>query len=335
MIDWLTLHLDTKFLDDSTRAQLEAISDKIMRITPQGDITWCTSTFHSLRSDTAGLSYSYTGSRLTIAGSPASIMSQNNVFGSDDINYCFRVMVNFFVANAKVLIPFNPIFYTCTRVDITYNLYLGTQENVTIAIDTLKNVSTRGDNVERKHSTIYWNKSSKLRSGKAYNKYLHAKRMSKTCVHHYSDEQMQLVKSLLRFELKLGREWFQRLDKNWYEITPEDLKAQHDNFFENIIGTVEVTNMAELIDSLIKVSPTEGRARAAFKTYQLIQSIGYKSTIESMPRSTWYKHKKLLLEAGLCLADLQTGQIVPFRRTEVIEMKPVHSWAELKLAVGA
>lgn len=334
MIDWMTLHIDAEHLGADTLQQLSAISDKIMRITPEGEISWCTSTFHSLRSDMNGLSYSFTGLKLTIAGSPASVMNSNNVFGSNDLIYCFNSMINFFVVNTGIQLNRNVLQWRCTRIDYTVNLYVGSQENVKIALETLKNTNTRGDNVERRHTTIYWNKSSHLRCGKAYNKYLHAKKCLKAYTHFYSDEELHLVKGVLRFELKLGREWFNRLDKHWSSLTEADLHSQHESFFANILGSIEVTNMSQLLEQLYKVAPTETRALNAYRTFQLIQSIGYKATRESMAKSTWYDHQKLLLSAGLCKSDIQTGDIVPFRRTKVIEMIPVNSWDDLKLVVG-
>ena len=331
MIDWMTLHIDTEHLSKLVVEQLSGISDKIMRIKPDGEISWCTATFQSLRSDTNGLSYSFTGLKLTIAGSPASVRNPNNVFGSDDLQTCFSHMISFFSQHTGIFIPFTANLYRCTRIDYTRNLFVGSQANVNICLDTLKNTSTRGDNVEKKHSTIYWNKSSKLRCGKLYNKYLHAKKCNKDNTHFYSEDELKMTESIVRSELKLGRIWFNRLEKPWFMLTTQDLQKEHDSFFSNIIGSVEVTNMHDLLNRLNKISPSENQALAAFRTYQLIQSIGYKQTVQGMPKTTWYRHRKQLLDAGLCKTDLQVGQIVPFRRTEVIEMVPVNSWAELKL----
>lgn len=335
MIDWLTLHIGAENLPQDTIERLSKISDKIMRITPEGEIAWSTSTFQSLRSDTNGLSFSFTGLKLTIAGSPSSVVNPNNVFGSDDPLNCFISMLNFFTKHTGIFLPYTASLYRATRIDYTENVYVINQDNVKLALETLKNTKTRGDNVERKHTTIYWNKSSALRSGKVYNKYLHAKKCIKAHTHYYTDEQLSLTKSLLRFELKLGRIWFHHLEKHWSELTVEDLKKEHQTFFKNILGSIEVTNMNQLLNQLEKIAPTKSQALAAFRTYQLVCSLGQEKTKLSMPKTTWYRHRKMLLDAGLCKSDLELGEIVQFRRTKVIEMTPVNSWAELKLASGA
>jgi II/X family phage/plasmid replication protein len=98
------------------------------------------------------------------------------------------------------------------------------------------------------------------------------------------------------------------------------------------MGSVDVPTKAELFNQLVKVAPTENYARAAFNTFTLISTIGYESTKMNMPQSTWYKHKKLLNDAGLSLADLVSGEILPFRRKTIVLEEPIQNWEHLAIA---
>ena len=49
----------------------------------------------------------------------------------------------------------------------------------------------------------------------------------------------------------------------------------------------------------------------------------------SMPKTTWYRHKKIFTDAELSWGDLATGQIVQFRRRALVLEQPVQSWDDL------
>jgi hypothetical protein len=70
---------------------------------------------------------------------------------------------------------------------------------------------------------------------------------------------------------------------------------------------------------------------AAYRTWCLVKAIGHREAAESMRKSTWYDHKKILNAAGLSWGDLATGQVVQLRRRALVLEKPVGSWAEVKL----
>ena len=78
------------------------------------------------------------------------------------------------------------------------------------------------------------------------------------------------------------------------------------------------------------MAETEGKGRAAARTWAVIQSIGWQAARESMPRSTWYKHLKILRDAGLSDADVSAGHVVGLRRT--VHMRSVSNWASLQAA---
>lgn len=329
MNDWLTLSLELSHIGCSHRAKLDGITDRVQRIDSTGELKWEQGCWDSLRSDMNGIAYCV-GSSLRIGGSPASVVSPNNVFGSDDIRQCAYDMINFFEKHVGVILTKDLSKWKCTRADVTYNYDLGGQIAVNQALEYLRHANTRGMNVERRFNTVYWNKSSSLRSAKAYNKYLHALVMMRQQKAFFTGEEIRAIEGLLRLELKLGRHWFQRQDTPWYELTIDDFKQQHNNFFANAIGKIEVPTMDSLLDKLIEVTPTEGRARAAFDFFCRIKQLGYNTVKNTTPPGTFYKHCKFLRDAGLSNADLNAGRILEFRRKTIVLGEPVHSWDDLR-----
>lgn len=328
MNDWLTLSLDLSHIGHAHRAKIDGITDRVQRIDSNGELKWEQGCWDSLRSDMNGLAYCV-GSSLRIGGSPASVTSPNNVFGSDDIQECALNMIGFFEKHVGVILTKDFSLWNCTRADITFNYDLGGQIAVNQALEYLKFSHTRGTNVERRFNTTYWNKSSSLRSGKAYNKYLQALKMMKQHKAFFTGEEIRAIEGLLRLELKLGRHWFQRNDTPWYELTVEDFKKQHNNFFANAIGDIEVPTMDTLLERLIEVSPSEGQAKAAFNTFGMIKALGLNTVKRTIPESTFFRHCKHLREAGLSHADLNAGRILEFRRKTIVLGEPVHDWTDL------
>jgi II/X family phage/plasmid replication protein len=316
-------------LGDAQRAMLNLQTDRIQRVTSEGELSWETGCWDSLRSDMNGLAYCV-GSSLRLGGSPASVLRPNNVFGPSDIKECAYSMINFFEKHTGILLNQDLSLWRCTRADVTLNYDLGGQIAVKQALDYMGYATTRGNNIEKRNSTRYWNKSSSLRSGKAYNKYEHAKKAMRSGKAFYTAEELSLVERLLRLELKLGRHWFQRQSKPWHKFKASELEAEHSKFFKDIIGSIEVPTMDTLIEKIREVAPSEGQARAAFHTYKDIQELGIQTVKETLPKTTFYRHRKILLDAGLSMADINAGRILEFRRKTIVLGNPVNDWVELK-----
>jgi II/X family phage/plasmid replication protein len=327
MIDWLTIKTDISNLSPEDRKTLQGHCSTLMKIDPSGEIVWSTGQFESLRSDMCGLAWNY-GTHLTLAGSPASIIHTNNVFGTSDIAWAFRYMVEFFELFMKVSLP-SIENWSCSRIDFTQNYDVGGQPAVAQTLQYLRQCPTRGNNVERKHSTVYWNKTSTMRSAKAYNKYEHAKAHTKKNRAYYTPEQYELVKNIIRLELKLGRHWIRKLDKPWYSLTQAELQNQHNDFFSEVLGDIEVPTMDTLLSKLLKVAPTKGQAMSAFNYFALIRQVGSENARAVTSETTHYRHVSNLKKAGLTKADLQSGQILAFR-PQLITMKPVDNWNQIQ-----
>lgn len=80
---------------------------------------------------------------------------------------------------------------------------------------------------------------------------------------------------------------------------------------------------------------TQGRARAAYDTYDKLRSYGLDEVKASMPERTFYLHKKYLHGAGFTDADLSKflpGNVVQFRPVRIVVAAPVASWDDLRRA---
>ena len=67
--------------------------------------------------------------------------------------------------------------------------------------------------------------------------------------------------------------------------------------------------------------------------YCRIKELGIKTVQNTMPKRTFYRHRKFLLDAGLSKADITAGRILEFRRKTIVLGKPVQSWDELREAI--
>lgn len=336
MIDWLTLMIDYENLSDFHHRELAKLSEKRIHLDANGEVLSSTGAWQRLRSDTKGLTFHYTPNKLTLCGSPASVTYTNNVFGSDDILVCFRQMIDFFFLHTKIRLPIDYKLYRCSRIDITNNYNMGSQTEVIQALELLKYANTRGKNVQRRHTTVYWNKGSAVRAAKAYNKYEHAKSMSNLNKHSYTEKQLEMTEKLLRLELTLGNKFLSRMRDQraleWYKMTPHILQFEHKNFFEQTIGSVNVPSIDELRVELDKVCPSERQALAALNTFFLIQKLGLETVKQTMTKPTFYRHTSFLKKAGLTNADLNAGRILEFRKRSIELGAQCDSWENLRSA---
>jgi len=148
----------------------------------------------------------------------------------------------------------------------------------------------------------------------------------------FSEDELTLADRLLRLELSLCSTWWGRCKVAWHKMTEQVLDKLHGDYFSQFVGTVEVVIMDNLLASFEKVAATKNQALSAYRTWGLIRSIGKAEAEGSMSRATWYRHKRIMQEAGLTWADFNSGNVVPFRRRTIELNAPVRSWYELRLA---
>lgn len=332
MIDWLTLKTDVKNLNDETRNQLKMLQGTIYKISPDGSCEWQVPARATIRSDSHQVQVQLSSSFLTISGSPARLNSSTNVFGSGDITQCATSMLFHVSSSQQIELP-KIEYFSCTRVDVTHNYDLHSPANVRQALMTLRHAHGGRFQVKTTSESVYWSTHSQHRSGKAYHKGAHLEYLAKQG-HDIDPEHIRLANNLLRLELKLGHEfWRKQATKHFTQYSEAELNAFHYEYFSNLIGKVEVTDMTDIKHNCIAaakaLSFTEGRGRSAYLYWLTIQQLGYEVCRQSTHERTHRQHIRVLKQAGLSYSDFQAGRVVALRRTPLVIAAPVESWEQI------
>lgn len=316
-----------------------------------------------VRSDFTGMVWSISTNGkdkfLNIGASPAYLLYGRNIFGTMNYQVCKAALVDHMRKN---LSPFLPQVddWEVRRIDVTNNYFMDTHAEVKEALRMLRcgDGNRQKTTVSYKGDTVNYGLGSTSRSGKTYDKgeqaeYLNQKHKEKTGQALYTQQELEQLMHIIRNELKLGRQFIEDEQARYYKqqmklgrvatyrdfeidvLTESYLEKQHHKFFDRYIGKLEVTDMETLMNALHKVIDSKGnpishgQALAAHKTWALIRSIGYESTKASMPKATFMRHQKYLLDAGLSQSDLQSAVIVPFRRKTIELSSSVDTWEQL------
>jgi II/X family phage/plasmid replication protein len=340
MIDWLTLILEGLFLDADTHKKCMNLSDKIMRISPDGEVRWTSNCRESIRSDSHQVTISF-GSTIRIMGSPARIHHCNNVFGSLDIQQCALDMITYVCEHYDIILPRNLKQWKCSKIDITQNFDMGSKAQCQQVIDHLKMAKYGRQKLSTFETSVEWGKGSALQMLKAYMKGEQCLKLIRDKSAFFTDEEISKAHKLVRLEYSLRRIFILRLREaglNWYDLTPEHLIALHTHAFSKLISDIEVTDMDNILDKLLvnvgkgeHQIPTLGQAQAAYDCYMRCRTIGFKQAQESFTRPTWTRHLKNLSTIGIKAPDLQPSNVVPFRRRAIVLDQPVSCWADIKL----
>lgn len=329
LIDWLTLRLGPEHIPLSLRTALESRNGLVLGVNPDGTLLWRKPMRESVRSDSHQITIEI-GHSLRIYGSPARTVHQNNMFGSGDPVTCALDMLAFASRHTDMPFPVND--WDCTRMDVTLNYDLGGPTEVRQALNQLRHAEGGRFQVRTSAETVYWGSvRSALRSGKAYHKGPHLRYQLRRDQCVVNDEELTMADRVLRLELSLKSQfWRERATKRWLDYTEADLEKLHEEYFGNLIGSTEVTEMDDLLQRFEQVAPTEGQALSAYRTWTLIKAVGVRTTQDSMPRATWYRHKKIMFDAGLSWADFHDRKVVEFRRRPLILGQPVRCWEDLR-----
>lgn len=148
----------------------------------------------------------------------------------------------------------------------------------------------------------------------------------------YTDEEIKQADRILRLELSLKSQWLrEKADMPWYELTSGHLNEQWQEYFQQMVGDMNIQNENEIKARIYELAETPRRAIAAWLCWQNIKSEGTHKARNNFSKATWYRHMNLLRASGLSDADLSLGEVVAFRG-RVLEFNQVESWEELRKA---
>lgn len=327
MIDWLTLRLPAEFVPAGVWDRIRDRAGRVLCLDADGSVEWESLRWECVRSDSHRV-HVRAGSCLEIIGSPARAMARHNVFGSSDVRECANAMISLVSRVVGVELPPVGAVWKCSRIDFALNFQLGDAAAVRSALNWLRFAEGGRYRGRSAGTSIYWNVKSSRMSGKAYAKGDHVRRAVSRGEAELSAAELEACDGLLRLEVGFRRNFLRERDV--WSITPAEFEQWHGDYFRPFLGDCEVMDMnADLLARLKKCAPSEGQALAAFRTCALVAQVGPETVAESMPRATWFRHRKLLLSAGLSLADLRAGHVVPLRSQRVIIGAPVRSFADI------
>lgn len=317
-------------------------SDDVYFLIDRDTVVYETAAWESVRSDSHQIAFRVGSDAIWIQGSPARVCGTGDaVFGEGaagalDLRGCLDRMAGF--VSGMINIPLSTDYddWHVTRIDVTGNILLNDLTEVRESLRILRNCEGGRYRVSQQAGdTVYWNHRSRLRSGKAYAKGPHIDYQTKKPDYtgrEYSDLEKEKLNRLLRLELKLGAQWIrERVGKPWHEITPGELKSEWTEYFFKMIGDCTMKTNDDVESRLLKTARTEGQARAAHVCFCTIQSQGWEKAKAIYPKNSWYRHLRILHAAGLGVADLSAGNVVPLRR-KIFECQLVNSWAEMNQA---
>jgi II/X family phage/plasmid replication protein len=383
MIDWLTLRLP---LNQILRSDDDDLIEKFSKYLGLHRVTNSTGELvrekyyidvDALRSDEVGLFWQiqHNGieNHLIVAGSPASVEHGTNVFGSNDLMHCARFMHGVAQKALDMILP-SIEQWQLMRLDFNYNYLLESNAQVKQALRELAG----GHGIRQKSSndngdTVDIGKGSAMISGVIYDKGTQIEKLQKKLVSKgqepiYESFEIEIMKRFLRLELRLKRQWFEKLkhkrtittyDKNgvlkqgdydatprglkaykkyyesvqpWTELTEEDLISYHEKYFKPFTGSIEMKDMGDLLQNLKNQGLSDGQARMCFQTWLSIKEYGYEQVKANFNKSTFSKHRAWLIKAGLTHTDLQNSNnsnVLIFKRRTIELTQPVTSWSEV------
>jgi II/X family phage/plasmid replication protein len=350
MIDWITAYIPAERFTDEDRETLRLLSDRVIRFCPStGTVRYETAAWDSVRSDSHSVVCRYSGVHLWVQGSPARVIGDGDtVFSSgaskaEDLGGCLDRMLSFLYGALKLQSPPALEHWEVTRIDITRNLALATLAEVRQFLSFLRNAEGGRLRVNQPDGdTVYWNKTSRYKKGKAYAKGPHLRYIQKKPDYkgrRYSDDELLMADKLIRLELTIFRRYWQKnLNiKTWRDLTPKVLDTEWHAYFDLFIGQT-IMNDEELKQRIYAVVPrlqsgeVSGQAKAAYNCWWLIKSMGWEMARDNQTKSTWYRNLSILKKAGLKVTDLGNGKVIPFRVQKVISGYRVSSWDELRKA---
>ncbi|WP_348239907.1 phage/plasmid replication protein, II/X family [Salmonella enterica] len=326
MIDWLKLRVPI-----NVAGQIPG--DTVMLISPDGELKWSKVRAVEVRgSYDANLHVSacpVTG-LLVIDGNPAKFFQGHNVFGSDDIHglahALVRNVINFLelevTSEFRELLDLDQI--EVARVDLTEMYSTGSLLLARAAVRAIGELGTmkhRGRAL-MKEGTVYFGKNSRRSALKVYPKGDELQEHKLPDALPMSEEVYAFAADKLRFEVVLRTMELKDLGLNMLSAwKPETGVTLHREY----VGRVNLPENIELPPATLEgLSP---RLQLAYSAWLRGDDLRV-----TLPRKTFYRYRKALLEHGVDLLALRpkepSSNVFPLRR--VIELRPagVPEWAK-------
>jgi len=285
---------------------------------------------------------------LEIKASPAKLVQGHNVWGTDRVGPCVRNMLGVLCGKYPAIGDMIDIQYArITEIDITYSVRIPFEAHRQGLLDVLRSTSkgqtrNRGDAYQ---STVYFgSKTSRLRKIKVYLKGPELEReieeRKRRKLPLPGSDVVTTAQDLVRFELTLKRNWFERrnisvylfdfiewLDSDYSQIRKVYNEGMKDLFSALCGEVVTVTSDKDVMTAIDRVhGETRGKTARLMGFYQALKSVGYEMLKTQYPARSFRRYVSDLEAAGfsrahLCsLHETQGNTVIAFPQLVTIDM---------------
>lgn len=271
---------------------------------------------------TAGIDFDGNTNLIEFSGNPIKFLQGHNVWGSSDL---LSIMVEAMLKVSEVLSiqqsenvlrAWVEGLYTLSRVDLNEMYCFRDRAEVLAWLYAASQTSrTRNQGAISRGSTVYWNKTSKRWSAKAYSKGQELN-LVRNRAHHFDRVITDFSDSVLRIELTLKSDELNEIGlkvaANWRTIKASEL-------YSSYIGRIQMSEQKTTGDLLLKI-----KSRPVVATYQLWFD-GH-DVRQLLSKPTFYRHRNELLKHDIDISipcvreEIKPSNVVPFKR--VLEMTP-------------
>jgi len=265
---------------------------------------------------------------LEIKCSPAKIVQGHNVYGWDDlltsVKNMFELLNHYYpnmFSNDKQIGYLDFSNTRLTEIDICYSYRVKNpahRHSFIQLLHTLSNGQTKATGESYKTTSYFGSKKSRVKKIKIYLKGAEVKQNMKKNKEILTPELQQLADEMIRVELTLKKEWFERRNIS-VKIGDILSESKKDDFYTKLysagtkdlfkaLNGQEVTLMKDAkIFELIKkeYSETRGKPARLFGFYQAMRSTGYENVKNTFPKSTFARNITDLMAIGISKAVLQ------------------------------
>lgn len=278
---------------------------------------------------TAGIDHNGDTCLIEFSGNPSKFLQGHNIFGPSDLLNLVSEAVLMVSDILGLPQPENVReqvqkgFYTLSRVDLNEMYLLRDRAEVLAWLYTAGQTSrTRSQGAITKGTTVYWNKTSKRWSVKAYSKGQELA-LRRNNEHLLPESLRAYADTALRIELTLKgdelREIGLRTAANWRTIEESDL-------FHDYVGRIQMSEQKPTGELFLQI-----KSRPAAATYQMWLE-GH-DLRQILPRPTFYRHRNLLLPHGIDISiphvreEQRPSNVVPLKSVLQMRVAEIPDWA--------
>ena len=278
---------------------------------------------------TAGLDLNGNTCLIEFSGNPVKFLQGHNLWGSSDLlNLMYESVLK--VAEllglpqpTEVLERLKAGTYTLSRVDLNEMYQFRDRAEVLAWLYTASQTSrTRSQGAVTKGTTVYWNKTSKRWSVKAYAKGQELA-LLRNKSHLLPESLSTYADAALRIELTLKsdemRETGLYVAGNWLTIEESDL-------FHDYVGRIQMSEQKSTGELFLQI-----KSRPVAASYQMWLE-GH-DLRQILPNNTFYRHRRALLEHGIDIAiphvreEQRPSNVVPLKSVLQMRVAQIPSWA--------